>query len=122
MALEEWRRQNSRTVCVDCPQSIDDKLLDAGGGAVFPRPLATVEPIDERRQPGRQRRLETAGVEVGEGSEQAGDARLPTVEGSTVAGLAGLLLHILRAQHGRSLPFLVSDRLFSALDRAHVVR
>jgi hypothetical protein len=82
-----------------------------------------VEADDVERMAGEGERvgLPEERFRVGRGSEQAGDARLPAVEGSTVAGLAGLLLHILRAQHGRSLPFLASDRLFSALDRAPVV-
>jgi hypothetical protein len=83
--------------------------------------LVEVDQVERLAGEGERVGLPEERFRVGEGSEQAGDARLPAVEGSTVAGLAGLLLHILRAQHGRSLPFLVSDRLFSALDRAPVV-
>lgn len=114
---------------------IADRGIESGGQQDLPvvgveqqRALAAdgadrIEAADLERLAGEGERvgLSEERFRVGEGSEQAGDARLPTVEGSTVAGLAGLLLHILRAQHGRSLPFLVSDRLFSALDRAPVV-
>lgn len=84
--------------------------------------LVEVDQVERLAGEGERVGLPEERFRVGQGSEQAGDARLPAVEGSAVAGLAGLLLHILRAQHGRSLPFLVFDRLFSALDRAHVVR
>ena len=84
--------------------------------------LADVDQVERMADEGERVGLPEERFRVGQGSEQARDARLPAVEGSAVAGLAGLLLHILRAQHGRSLPFLVFDRLFSALDRAHVVR
>jgi hypothetical protein len=83
--------------------------------------LVEVDQVERLAGEGERVGLSEERFRVGQGSEQAGDARLPAVEGSTVAGLAGLLLDILRAQHGRSLPVLVSDRLFSALDRAPVV-
>ena len=96
---------------------VEQQAALAGVGA----DLVEVDQVERLAGEGERVGLSEERFRVGQGSEQAGDARLPAVEGSTVAGLAGLLLHILRAQHGRSLPFLVSDRLFSALDRAPVV-
>ena len=118
----------------DCA-GIADRGIESGGQKGFPvvgveqqpalaavgADLVEVDQVERMAGEGERVGLPEERFRVGRGSEQAGDARLPAVEGSAVAGLAGLLLHILRTQHGRSLPFLVSDRLFSALDRASVV-
>ena len=65
------------------PVRIDDELLDAGGRAIFPRPLAPQEPIDQRREPGLERGLEAAGVNIGKRSLGAGG-------GEVLAGLLGM--------------------------------
>jgi hypothetical protein len=65
------------------PVGIDDELLATGARAVFPRPLSAEEHIDQRRQSRRQRRLEAARVNVGEGTLRAGG-------GEVVAGLLGV--------------------------------